>query len=81
MARQGPRLHSLEDVMREKLAKVGALGFVMVICTFAGLYTGLYLDRLTGMAPNFTLVCLVAGIALGFRVVFRETIFKKKDQN
>ena len=65
--------------MREKLARAGALGFVMVICTFAGLYLGLYLDRLTGMAPNFTLVCLVLGIALGFRGVFRETIFKKKN--
>ena len=66
--------------MREKLAKVGALGFMLVFCTFVGLYLGLYLDRLTGMAPNFTLVCLVAGIALGFRFVFKETIFKKKDQ-
>ena len=66
--------------MREKLAKVGTLGFVMVLCTFVGLYAGLFLDRLTGMAPNFTLVCLVIGIAIGFRVVFKETILKKNDQ-
>ena len=64
--------------MREKLTRVGALGFILVLCTFLGLYLGLYLDRLTGMAPNFTLVCLVVGILVGFRGFFKETILKKK---
>jgi hypothetical protein len=37
----------------------GAMGFI-------GLYFGLKLDRITGMTPNFSLVCLITGLALGY---------------
>lgn len=43
----------------------GAMGFI-------GLYFGLKLDRITGMAPNFTVVCLITGLAIGYLGFIRE---------
>jgi F0F1-type ATP synthase assembly protein I len=39
---------------------------------FIGLYGGVRLDRITGMTPNFTIVCLVTGLALGYLGFVRE---------
>ena len=50
-----------------RFTRISAYGFVLVIMTFLGLYGGLYLDKVTDMAPNFTLLGLVVGIILGFR--------------
>jgi len=49
-----------------------------VAVTFCGLYLGLYLDRLTNMAPNFTLLCLVAGIVFGFRGFVQELLAERR---
>jgi F0F1-type ATP synthase assembly protein I len=46
--------------------------------TFLGLYGGMYLDKALNMAPNFTLVGLVAGIALGFKGFIQEVLIERK---
>jgi len=48
--------------------------------TFLGLYLGLYLDRLTNMAPNFTFLGLIIGIALGFKGFIQEAIAERRGQ-
>jgi hypothetical protein len=46
--------------------------------TFLGMYGGMYLDKTLAMAPNFTLVGLVAGIALGFKGFIQEVVIERK---
>jgi F0F1-type ATP synthase assembly protein I len=47
------------------LANLGSIGFMMVALTFVGLGAGLFLDKITGLSPLFTLLGLLAGIAMG----------------
>jgi F0F1-type ATP synthase assembly protein I len=70
-----------ETVTREvknRLSRISAYSLVLVAMTFLGLYGGMYLDRTLGMAPNFTLVGLVAGIALGFKGFIEEVVIERK---
>lgn len=61
-----------------KITRISAHGLTLVALTFCGLYLGLYLDRLTDMAPNFTLVCLMLGVVLGFRGFVQELQEERK---
>ena len=57
-----------KDINRKALvdlANLGSLGFMLVALTFIGLGAGLLLDKATGLSPLFTLLGLLAGIAMG----------------
>jgi F0F1-type ATP synthase assembly protein I len=49
--------------------------------TFLGLYAGVYLDRITDMAPNFTFLGLIVGIVLGFKGFIQEAIIERRRQS
>ncbi len=61
-----------------RLCRISGYSLVLVTMTFLGLYGGMYLDRALGMAPNFTMVGLVAGIALGFKGFIHEVVIERK---
>ncbi len=63
-----------------RIARISSHGLVLVIMTFLGLYLGVYLDGVTGMAPNFTLVGFILGVILGFRGFVKEAIIERKGQ-
>ncbi len=64
--------------VRNRLCRISGYSLVLVTMTFLGMYGGMYLDRTLGMAPNFTLVGLVAGIALGFKGFIEEVVIERK---
>lgn len=64
-----------------RLARLSALSFILVVMTFLGLYAGMYLDKLTHMAPNFTFLGLVLGIALGFRGFVQEVLVERRKES
>ena len=66
--------------LANRIARISSHGMVLVIMTFLGLYLGVYLDGVTGMAPNFTLVGFILGVALGFRGFIKETLNERKGQ-
>jgi F0F1-type ATP synthase assembly protein I len=68
----------IEKALANRLSRISAYSLVLVTMTFLGLYGGMYLDRVLGMAPNFTLVGLVAGIALGFKGFIEEVVIERK---
>ena len=68
----------IEKALANRLSRISAYSLVLVTMTFLGLYGGMYLDRALGMAPNFTLVGLVAGIALGFKGFIQEVVIERK---
>ncbi len=61
-----------------RLSRISAYSLVLVTMTFLGLYGGMYLDRVLGMAPNFTMIGLVAGIVLGFKGFIHEVVIERK---
>ena len=63
---------------RNRLCRISGYSLVLVTMTFLGLYGGMYLDKALNMAPNFTLVGLVAGIALGFKGFIEEVLIERK---
>jgi F0F1-type ATP synthase assembly protein I len=67
--------------LANKIARISALSFILVITTFLGLYGGLYLDKMTHMAPNFTLLGLVIGIILGFRGFIHEATAERRGES
>jgi len=69
-----------EKVPRElmqKIARISAHGLVLVVVTFLGLYLGMYIDKVTGLAPNFTFLFLIVGIVLGFKGFIQEAITER----
>ncbi len=64
-----------------RITRISAYSFVLVIMTFLGLYGGLYLDKVTNMAPNFTLLGLVIGIIVGFRGFIQEAISERRRES
>lgn len=58
----------------KSLGNLGALGFTLVLSTFAGLFLGIWLDKITGLKPLFTIGLLLFGIIAGFIKIFKETI-------
>jgi len=61
-----------------KVTRISAQGLILVAATYLGLYLGLYLDKLTGMAPNFTLVFLCMGVVLGFKGFVEEVVKERR---
>jgi ATP synthase protein I len=53
------------DTMRS-FGMLGSLGFTLVMCTFAGLAAGYFLDRILHTSPVFTIIMLLLGIAAEF---------------
>lgn len=64
--------------VRNRVTRISAYSLVLVAMTFLGLYGGMYLDKALGMAPNFTLVGLIAGICLGFKGFIEEVIIERR---
>jgi len=64
--------------LANRLSRISAYSLVLVIMTFLGLYAGLWLDRLTGMAPNFTLLLLIVGIVIGFKGFIEEVVLERR---
>ena len=70
-----------EKIPRElanRISRISAYSLVLVVMTFLGLYGGMELDKLTGMTPNFTFVCLIIGVVLGFKGFIQEVIIERK---
>lgn len=70
-----------EKVPRElvqKITRISAHGLVLVVVTFLGLYLGMYIDKVTGLAPNFTFLFLMVGIVLGFKGFIQEAITERR---
>lgn len=65
----------------QKIVRISALSFVLVIMTFIGLYVGLYIDRITHMAPNFTFLGLILGIAIGFKGFIEEVLRERRGES
>jgi F0F1-type ATP synthase assembly protein I len=61
-----------------RLARISGYSLVLVTMTFLGLYGGMYLDKVFGMAPNLTMLGLVAGIVLGFKGFIHEVVIERK---
>lgn len=64
-----------------KITRISALSFILVIMTFLGLYLGLYVDRITDMAPNFTFLGLLIGIAIGFKGFIDEVLVERRRES
>jgi hypothetical protein len=72
------RKEKIPRALANRITRISGYSLVLVTMTFLGLYGGIELDRLTGMAPNFTFVCLITGIALGFKGFIQEVIDERK---
>ena len=68
----------IEKALANRISRISAYSLVLVTMTFLGLYGGMYLDRVFGMATNFTMIGLVAGIALGFKGFIEEVVIERK---
>ncbi|MDT8272928.1 MAG: AtpZ/AtpI family protein [Desulfomonilia bacterium] len=68
----------LPRALANRLIRISSYSLVLVVTTYLGLYLGITIDAATGMAPNFTLLCLIAGIALGFRGFIQELMRERK---
>lgn len=68
----------MEREVTNRLCRISGYSLVLVTMTFLGLYGGMELDKALGMAPNFTMVGLVAGIALGFKGFIQEVVIERK---
>ncbi len=64
-----------------RITRISALSFILVIMTFLGLYAGLYIDKITNMAPNFTLLGLIIGIVVGFRGFLHEAAVERRGES
>jgi len=53
------------------LGSLGTVGLTFVVATALGALVGYYLDRSFGTSPWLFFLCLLLGIAAGFREFFR----------
>lgn len=65
----------------KRITRISALSFILVVMTFLGLYAGMYIDRLTNMAPNFTFLGLAIGIAIGFKGFIEEVLVERRTES
>ncbi len=75
------RRHKVPRELTNRLVRISAYSIVLVTMTFLGLYAGLWLDRATGMSPNFTFLMLILGIALGFKGFIQEVIIERRKRS
>ena len=47
------------------------IGWYIVVCLFAGLFAGIWVDRLIGTEPVFTLLGVLFGTILAFYGMYR----------
>jgi F0F1-type ATP synthase assembly protein I len=78
MKRIKTKKEKIERALANRLSRISAYSLVLVTMTFLGLYGGMYIDKTLGMAPNFTLLGLIVGIALGFKGFIQEVIAERK---
>jgi F0F1-type ATP synthase assembly protein I len=71
----------LSRTLTSRIARISALSFVLVIMTFLGLYAGMYVDQITHMAPNFTMLGLIIGIVLGFKGFVEEVLVERRKES
>lgn len=64
--------------LANRLSRISGYSLVLVVMTYLGLYVGLWLDKVTGMAPNFTLLLLIIGIVLGFKGFIQEVVIERR---
>jgi F0F1-type ATP synthase assembly protein I len=72
------RKEKIPRALANRLSRISAYSLVLVTMTFLGLYAGLWLDKATGMAPNFTLLLLIVGIVIGFKGFIEEVILERR---
>jgi F0F1-type ATP synthase assembly protein I len=78
MKRIKAKKEKIERALANRITRISGYSIVLVTMTFLGLYGGIELDKITGMTPNFTFVCLIIGIALGFKGFIQEVIAERK---
>jgi ATP synthase protein I len=72
----------LKDKDKEKMKAffdfldTSSLGINLVVSTFIGLGIGLFIDKISGKAPLFTLIFLFLGIFAGFYTIYK--VIKRK---
>jgi F0F1-type ATP synthase assembly protein I len=71
----------LSRKLTSRIARISALSFVLVIMTFLGLYAGMYVDQITRMAPNFTMLGLIIGLVLGFKGFIEEVLVERRKES
>lgn len=54
-----------ERPLAQNLAMIGALGWLIVVPTLAGIFAGQWLDRREGTGLTFTGALMIVGLALG----------------
>jgi F0F1-type ATP synthase assembly protein I len=72
------RKERIPKALANRISRISAYSLVLVTMTFLGLYLGVWLDRITGMAPNFTFLLLITGIAIGFKGFIQEVIIERR---
>ncbi len=72
------RKERIPRALANRLTRISGYSIVLVVMTYLGLYAGLWLDKVTGMAPNFTLLLLIIGIVLGFKGFIQEVIIERR---
>lgn len=72
------RKEKIPRVLANRISRISAYSLVLVTMTFLGLYLGLWLDKVTGLSPNFTLLFLITGIVVGFKGFIQEVIIERK---
>ena len=72
------RKEKIPRALANRISRISAYSLVLVTMTFLGLYLGLWLDKVTGLAPNFTLLFLIMGIIIGFKGFIQEVILERK---
>jgi F0F1-type ATP synthase assembly protein I len=72
---------SMSRQLTRRIARISALSFVLVIMTFLGMYAGSYIDQITQMAPNFTMLGLIIGLVLGFKGFIEEVLVERRKQS
>ena len=78
MKRIKTKKDKIERALANRLSRISAYSLVLVAMSFLGLYGGMYLDKVLGMAPNFTMVGLILGIVIGFKGFIQEVIAERK---
>ncbi|MCE5299300.1 MAG: AtpZ/AtpI family protein [Spirochaetia bacterium] len=67
-----------ENNILRTFSDLGSLGFTIVLITFAGLALGVWIDKITGFKPFFTLGGLFLGIFGVFLKLYTIRVKNKK---